>query len=366
MKKIAFLLIALFAISVNLYSQNKIKGENKMNVLVAYFSATGTTETVAKQIAKATNGTLHKIEPKDVYTNNDLNWQNNNSRANIESKDRSTRPEVKDVSLENVPMFALLANGVYKYKRLAAIGPFGIASFHELKVPKRVYVDDIDNLTQNDKKRIFDTIREDIDKVIAKKSGQDQINYRKEEDEATVDIVDNTYVRTFSDGSKLKLGLRSFVRQRELGVLYENNTVNWKDSVDIALGVNDPEFKNEMIAMPTEGELPAGLGWDKTTVTEDVPNGMIRGIPDIDWSKVEGVPGKKQVTFTFNIALRKEDGTINTRPETKKTITITVKQDEDIVPVGVEDFPTTPFVVLSMTSLGAITIIFLRRRTQQE
>ncbi len=280
---------------------------------------------------------------------------------------RITTYHTKDVALENVPMFAAIMNSRYGHKRVAGIGPFGIASFHELKVPNtRVYVDDIDNITENDKKRIYDRIRKDVDEVIATKSGQDQINYKKEEDEARVEIMDNTYVKTFSDGSKLKLSLKSFVRQRELNVLNQYNEVNWKDSVDIALGINDPDFKNSMVALPAEGKLPAGLGWDQSVATEDVPNGKILGIPDVDWSKVSGTEGSKQVTFKFNIALRKEDGSINKRSETYKPITIVVRQDQGAVPVGVEDFPVIPFVILSMVAMSAIAIFFWRRCIRQE
>lgn len=42
-------------------------------VLVAYFSATGTTKAVAEQIALATGGELMAIEPVQPYTDADLN-----------------------------------------------------------------------------------------------------------------------------------------------------------------------------------------------------------------------------------------------------------------------------------------------------
>ncbi len=48
-------------------------------VLVAYFSATGTTKTIAEQIALATNGELLEITPVEPYTAADLNWHD--SRA---------------------------------------------------------------------------------------------------------------------------------------------------------------------------------------------------------------------------------------------------------------------------------------------
>ena len=65
-----------------------------MKGLVAYFSATGTTEKVAKNLAKATNSDLFEIIPKQKYTDEDLDWTNQNSRSSIEMKNLSFRPEI--------------------------------------------------------------------------------------------------------------------------------------------------------------------------------------------------------------------------------------------------------------------------------
>ena len=50
-------------------------------MLVAYFSATGNTERVANAIAEATGGDLFEITPADPYTDDDLNWTDENSRV---------------------------------------------------------------------------------------------------------------------------------------------------------------------------------------------------------------------------------------------------------------------------------------------
>ena len=49
-------------------------GQNKkeMKTLVAYFSATGTTEAVAKDLAEVTGATLYEIKPEVKYTAADL------------------------------------------------------------------------------------------------------------------------------------------------------------------------------------------------------------------------------------------------------------------------------------------------------
>ncbi len=64
--------------------------------LVAYFSATGTTKNVAKNLASALNADIYEIEPKIPYTNADLNWQDKNSRSSVEMRDKHSRPEMKE------------------------------------------------------------------------------------------------------------------------------------------------------------------------------------------------------------------------------------------------------------------------------
>lgn len=63
-------------------------------VLVAYFSATGTTAKLAQKLAGAVGGDLHEIRPEQPYTSADLNWQDQKSRSSLEMKDKSFRPAV--------------------------------------------------------------------------------------------------------------------------------------------------------------------------------------------------------------------------------------------------------------------------------
>lgn len=65
-------------------------------ILVAYFSATGTTKKVAENLAKATNGDLYEIKPEISYTDDDLNWTNKNSRSSVEMSDHNSRPNIKN------------------------------------------------------------------------------------------------------------------------------------------------------------------------------------------------------------------------------------------------------------------------------
>ena len=59
--------------------------------LVVYYSASGNTERVAKDIAKAAGADLFEIVPTEVYTSDDLDWTNPDSRVSREHDDESLR-----------------------------------------------------------------------------------------------------------------------------------------------------------------------------------------------------------------------------------------------------------------------------------
>ena len=99
MKKILVLLVsALFISACNAKPTPQVTQEqpllNNQKVLVAYFSATGTTKQVAENLAKATNADIYEIKPVVAYTDADLNWRNSNSRSSVEMNDKSSRPEM--------------------------------------------------------------------------------------------------------------------------------------------------------------------------------------------------------------------------------------------------------------------------------
>ncbi len=52
--------------------------------LVAYFSASGVTAKLAKNLAEAAGADLYEIKPAVPYTNADLNWQDKKSRSSVE------------------------------------------------------------------------------------------------------------------------------------------------------------------------------------------------------------------------------------------------------------------------------------------
>ena len=73
---------------------NYLEKVYNMKTLVAYFSATGTTENVAKDLAVVTGGTLYEIKPEVRYTDADLDWHNRNSRSSLEMIDKNSRPAI--------------------------------------------------------------------------------------------------------------------------------------------------------------------------------------------------------------------------------------------------------------------------------
>lgn len=78
------------------------KAATHSDILVAYFSATGTTKGVAEKIAAITGGDLYEIVPAKPYSDADLNWNDRSSRSTKEQNDKSARPEIgsADVSLD--------------------------------------------------------------------------------------------------------------------------------------------------------------------------------------------------------------------------------------------------------------------------
>ena len=90
------MLAALLTISLSACSQGNKTKENKQmkKVLVAYFSASGVTEGVAKQLAEVTGGDLHNIQPAQPYTDADLDWRDKQSRSSVEMKDKKSRPAI--------------------------------------------------------------------------------------------------------------------------------------------------------------------------------------------------------------------------------------------------------------------------------
>lgn len=100
-------------VSTELTTANDMQTEDETagsKILVAYFSNTGNTESVAEKIAEAVSGDIYKIEAKDPYTDEDLNYNNDDCRANTEQNDPTARPEIEG-SVENMDDYDIVFIG---------------------------------------------------------------------------------------------------------------------------------------------------------------------------------------------------------------------------------------------------------------
>lgn len=105
-KALTFVLTAVFAFSLltGCQSNNETTQTNEQpqntetetsnqsgKTLVVYYSATGNTKAVAEMIAEETNGDLFEIQPQDPYSDEDLNWTDENSRVTREYENEDER-----------------------------------------------------------------------------------------------------------------------------------------------------------------------------------------------------------------------------------------------------------------------------------
>ena len=67
----------------------------KKNVVILYFSATGTTKSAASRIKKKTKGKMIEIKAADPYTSRDLDYNNDDSRVARENASASTPAKSK-------------------------------------------------------------------------------------------------------------------------------------------------------------------------------------------------------------------------------------------------------------------------------
>ncbi|MCI8410395.1 MAG: flavodoxin [Lachnospiraceae bacterium] len=102
---ISVILAFIMVISLGDMSGSRVQAKKKKNVVVLYFSATGITKATAKKIKKKTKGKLIEIKAEDPYTEEDLDYSNQNSRVTKEHESASTpakskvRPEIANLKV---------------------------------------------------------------------------------------------------------------------------------------------------------------------------------------------------------------------------------------------------------------------------
>ena len=70
--------------------------DGNAKTLVVYFSCTGNTKAIAGTAAKVLGADEFEIVPEKAYTKEDLNYNDETTRATVEQKDESARPAIKN------------------------------------------------------------------------------------------------------------------------------------------------------------------------------------------------------------------------------------------------------------------------------
>ena len=87
-------------------TQNKaatpVPAGKKSKVLVAYYSASGTTKKVAEIIAGATGATTLELKPAQPYSDADLNYNDSNSRVSKEHNDKNRTVKLTNPAVANL------------------------------------------------------------------------------------------------------------------------------------------------------------------------------------------------------------------------------------------------------------------------
>lgn len=84
--------------------------EDSANILIAYFSCTGNTESIANHLDSILDADVYEITPEVPYTDADLNYGDPNSRTSIEMNDPNARPAISE-GVENMEDYDIIFLG---------------------------------------------------------------------------------------------------------------------------------------------------------------------------------------------------------------------------------------------------------------
>ena len=107
MKKILFIILGILIVSAGVVfainNNTKVNADTvaNKNILVAYFSATGTTKKVAENLSKATGGDLYEIKPEDFYITTNFTSDENYEYFLNKIKSRSVYDYKVDVNKDD-------------------------------------------------------------------------------------------------------------------------------------------------------------------------------------------------------------------------------------------------------------------------
>lgn len=135
MYRILLILLSGVGMATATFAQQKQDMNSKQSnheILVAYFSATGTTARAAEKLAHVTGGEVYAITPAHPYTSTDLDWHDKQSRSSVEMSNPKARPAIKGKK-ENIADYDVIFIGYPIWWNLA---PHIIDTFiesHDLK-----------------------------------------------------------------------------------------------------------------------------------------------------------------------------------------------------------------------------------------
>lgn len=82
--------------------------QEEKEIAVVYFSVTGNTKTVAELLKDELNADIFEIIPMQEYTDEDLQYNDRNTRATKEQDDKNARPEIEnDIDISNYDIILL-------------------------------------------------------------------------------------------------------------------------------------------------------------------------------------------------------------------------------------------------------------------